>query len=56
MKNTVKVLDSVYRSWLVRLSPRNAASPFHHVLCWKPGTLARWECAAFVGWLSAALR
>ena len=41
---------------LVRLSPRNVASPFHHFLCWKPGTLARWECAAFVDWLSAALR
>jgi DNA-binding transcriptional LysR family regulator len=41
---------------LVRLSPRNVVSPFHHYLCWKPGALERWECAAFVDWLSAALR
>jgi DNA-binding transcriptional LysR family regulator len=40
---------------LVRLSPRSVASPFHHFLCWKPGTLERWECAAFVDWLSGAL-
>jgi DNA-binding transcriptional LysR family regulator len=48
------------RSWLdtgrlVRLSPLTVSSPHHHYLCWKPGTLARWECAAFVDWLSAAL-
>ena len=41
---------------LVRLSPRSVASPFHHFLCWKPGTLERWECAAFVDWLSGALQ
>ncbi len=41
---------------LVRLSPRSVPSPFHHFLCWKPGTLARWECAAFVDWLSSALQ
>lgn len=40
---------------LVRLSPRAVPSPFHHHLCWKPGTLQRWECAAFVDWLSHAL-
>ena len=40
---------------LLRLSPRSVASPFHHFLCWKPGTLERWECAAFVDWLSANL-
>lgn len=40
---------------LVRLSPRNVVSPFHHFLCWKHGTLARWECAAFVDWLTGAL-
>ena len=39
---------------LVRLSPRNVASPFHHFLGWKPGTLARWKCTAFVDWPSAA--
>jgi DNA-binding transcriptional LysR family regulator len=36
---------------LVRLSPRSVASPNHHFLCWRPGTLDRWECAAFVDWL-----
>jgi DNA-binding transcriptional LysR family regulator len=40
---------------LVRLSPRQVASPNHHFLCWKPGTLERWECAAFVDWLRQAL-
>ncbi len=40
---------------LLRLSPRNVPSPFHHFLCWKPGTLERWECAAFVDWLAASL-
>jgi DNA-binding transcriptional LysR family regulator len=40
---------------LVRLSPRSVASPNHHFLCWKPGTLERWECAAFVDWLRLAL-
>ena len=41
---------------LLRLSPRSVPSPFHHFLCWKPGTLARWECAAFVDWLTASLQ
>lgn len=41
---------------LVALSPRAVASPHHHWLCWKPGLLEqRWECAAFVDWLRAAL-
>ena len=40
---------------LLRLSPHSVPSPFHHHLCWKPGTLARWECAAFVDWLTQAL-
>ncbi len=40
---------------LVRLSPRTVPSSFHHYLCWKPGTLERWECAAFVEWLTRAL-
>jgi DNA-binding transcriptional LysR family regulator len=47
------------RDWLisgrlVRLSPRSVPSPNHHFLCWKPGTLDRWECAAFVDWLKNA--
>jgi len=39
---------------LVRLSPRAVPSPHHHFLCWKPGALQRWECAAFVEWLTHA--
>ena len=40
---------------LIRLSPRDAPSPHHPYLCWKPGTMERWECAAFVDWLTLAL-
>ncbi|HJV62768.1 MAG TPA: LysR substrate-binding domain-containing protein [Albitalea sp.] len=40
---------------LVRLSPRSVASPHHYFVCWKPGTLDRWECAAFVEWLRQSL-
>jgi LysR family transcriptional regulator, glycine cleavage system transcriptional activator len=40
---------------LIRLSPRAVRSPHHHFLCWKPGTLERWECAAFVEWLKLSL-
>lgn len=40
---------------LIRLSPKAVPSPHHHYLCWKPGTLERWECAAFVDWLKLAL-
>jgi LysR family transcriptional regulator, glycine cleavage system transcriptional activator len=48
------------RAWLdsgrlVRLSPRSVPSPNHHFICWKPGTLERWECAAFVEWLKLAV-
>ena len=41
---------------LVRLSQRSVPSPHHYFLCWKPGTLDRWECAAFVDWIRQALR
>ncbi len=41
---------------LVRLSQRSVPSPHHYFLCWKSGTLDRWECAAFVEWLKQALR
>ncbi len=41
---------------LVRLSSRSVPSPHHHFICWKHGTLARWECAAFVDWLQQALK
>jgi len=40
---------------LVRLSQSSVPSPHHYFLCWKPGTLDRWECAAFVEWLKHAL-
>ena len=48
------------QSWLdsgrlLRLSPRSVRSPHDYFLCWKPGTLQRWECAAFVDWLRQAL-
>ncbi len=41
---------------LVRLSRESVRSPHDYFLCWKPGTLERWECAAFVDWLRQALR
>lgn len=40
---------------LIRISPRAVASPHQHYLCWKSGTLDRWECSAFVDWLKAAV-
>ena len=40
---------------LIRLSPHAVRSPHHHFLCWKAGTLERWECAAFVDWLKLSL-
>jgi DNA-binding transcriptional LysR family regulator len=40
---------------LLRLSSRSARSPHHYFVCWKPGALDRWECAAFVDWLQRAL-
>lgn len=41
---------------LVRLSQRSVASPHHYFLCWKAGTLDRWECAAFADWIRSALK
>jgi len=40
---------------LLRLSPRTVPSPYHHFLCWKPGAMERWECAAFIDWLTRVL-
>jgi DNA-binding transcriptional LysR family regulator len=40
---------------LLRLSSRTVPSPQHHFLCWKPGTMERWECAAFVEWAKTSL-
>ncbi len=40
---------------LVRLTPQSVPSPHQHYVCWQPGTLDRWECAAFVDWMILAL-
>ena len=36
---------------LVRLFDIDAPSPHAHYLCWRTGTMDRWECAAFAEWL-----
>ena len=33
----------------------NTASPHAHYLCWRTGTMERWECAAFSDWLRKSL-
>jgi LysR family glycine cleavage system transcriptional activator len=40
---------------LERVSPRNVPSPHAHYLCWRTGTMDRWECAAFADWLKKSL-
>jgi DNA-binding transcriptional LysR family regulator len=40
---------------LERLSPRDVPSPHAHYLCWRTGTMDRWECAAFAEWLKKSL-
>ena len=40
---------------LVRLFDRCVPSPHAHYLCWRTGTMDRWECAAFAEWLKKAL-
>jgi DNA-binding transcriptional LysR family regulator len=40
---------------LVRLSERSLPSPMAHYLCWQPGALERWECTAFIEWLTDSL-
>ena len=34
---------------------RNVVSPHAHYLCWRTGTMDRWECAAFADWLRKSL-
>ena len=34
---------------------RNTPSPHAHYLCWRTGTMDRWECAAFSDWLRKSL-
>lgn len=41
---------------LVRISSQNVASPHSHYLCWRTGTLERWECVAFADWLKKNLQ
>jgi DNA-binding transcriptional LysR family regulator len=40
---------------LERISPRNVPSPHAHYLCWRTGTMERWECQAFAEWLQKSL-
>lgn len=40
---------------LERISARNVPSPHAHYLCWRTGTMDRWECAAFAEWLRKSL-
>lgn len=40
---------------LERISERNVPSPHAHYLCWRTGTMDRWECAAFAEWLRKSL-
>ncbi|MBY0466526.1 MAG: LysR family transcriptional regulator [Burkholderiales bacterium] len=40
---------------LVRPYPRSVPSPHAHYLCWRTGTMDRWECAAFADWLKQSL-
>ena len=42
---------------LVRLAHRanNVPSPHAHYLCWRTGTMDRWEVAAFADWLKKAV-
>ncbi|MES2583245.1 MAG: LysR substrate-binding domain-containing protein [Pseudomonadota bacterium] len=34
---------------------KNVPSPHAHYLCWRTGTMDRWECAAFADWLKKSL-
>lgn len=40
---------------LVRPFARSVPSPHAHYLCWRTGTMDRWECAAFAEWLKHSL-
>jgi LysR family glycine cleavage system transcriptional activator len=40
---------------LERLSDRSVPSPHAHYLCWRTGSMDRWECAAFADWLKKSL-
>ena len=40
---------------LIRLFPQTVPSPHAHYLCWRTGTMDRWECAAFVEWIKQSV-
>ena len=40
---------------LLPLYESRVPSPHAHYLCWRTGTMERWECAAFADWLKKAL-
>ncbi len=40
---------------LVRLYERSVPSPHAHYLCWRTGTMERWECSAFAEWLKKSI-
>ncbi len=40
---------------LVRLYDHDAPSPHAHYLCWRAGTMERWECSAFSEWLQKSI-
>ena len=41
---------------LIRLSDHVIPATNHHYLCWKPGVAERWECAAFIEWLTSEMQ
>jgi LysR family transcriptional regulator, glycine cleavage system transcriptional activator len=40
---------------LVKLFDRAVPSPHAHYLCWRTGSMERWECVAFSDWLKQAV-
>ncbi len=40
---------------LVRLFEQDVASPHAHYLCWRTGSMDRWECVAFADWLKKSV-
>ena len=40
---------------LERVFTRSISSPHAHYLCWRTGTMDRWECAAFAEWLQKSV-
>lgn len=40
---------------LIRLFDHQVPSPHAHYLCWRTGTMDRWECSAFADWLRRAV-